>query len=102
MPSERLDHVSLDHASLDHVESPAPGQGRLRPRARYRSDAMSLDLDGRWRFRLAPTAHEPTPGFEAPDLDDTRWEWMDVPSSWQMRDVVSSPRFGTPAYTNLT
>ena len=63
---------------------------------------MSLDLDGRWRFRLAPTAHEPTPGFEAPDLDDTRWEWMDVPSSWQMRDVAGSPRFGTPAYTNLT
>ncbi|MFJ5222943.1 glycoside hydrolase family 2 TIM barrel-domain containing protein [Streptomyces sp. NPDC088400] len=97
MPSERL-----DHASLDHVESPAPGQGRLAPRARYRSDAMSLELDGRWRFRLAQSVNESTPGFEAPDHDDTRWEWMDVPSSWQMRDVAGSPRFGTPAYTNLT
>ncbi|MEV7422375.1 glycoside hydrolase family 2 TIM barrel-domain containing protein [Streptomyces sp. NPDC091212] len=95
MPSDRF-----DHASLDYVESHAPGQGRLAPRARYTSDAMALDLDGDWRFRLAPAAHALTPGFEAPGHDDTGWELIGVPSSWQMREVADAPRFGAPAYTN--
>ncbi|MFE3828993.1 glycoside hydrolase family 2 TIM barrel-domain containing protein [Streptomyces sp. NPDC059092] len=91
----------LDPASLKYVESRDPGQGRLAPRARYRSDAVALDLDGAWRFRLADSLHDLTPDFEAPDHDDTGWERLPVPSSWQMRDVADAPRHGTPAYTNV-
>ncbi|WP_228447506.1 glycoside hydrolase family 2 TIM barrel-domain containing protein [Streptomyces paludis] len=96
MPSDRF-----DHASLDYVESHDPGQGRLAPRARSVSDAMALDLDGDWRFRLAASRHTLTPGFEAPDHDDARWDLLAVPSSWQLRDVADTPRYGSPAYTNV-
>jgi beta-galactosidase len=72
----------------------APGAGRRPPRAHYRSDAPTLDLNGRWRFRLAPRADLTTDGFEAATFDDRGWGDISVPGHWQLQG------HGSPAYTN--
>jgi beta-galactosidase len=85
-----------------YVEDRSPGTGRLGARASFPSDAPVLGLDGRWRFRLAAGLHDTTDGFQAPGFDDAAWDRIAVPSSWQLDGVPGEPRFGRPAYTNVT
>ncbi|MFD6949662.1 beta-galactosidase [Nocardiopsis sp. TSRI0078] len=79
-----------------HLEDFAPSRGTLAPRARFSSDAPSLDLNGTWRFRLLPRAEADTGGFEAPGFDDSSWTDLPVPAHWQMHG------HGSPAYTNIS
>src|SRR5690242_16362617 len=72
-----------------------PSAGLLPPRARFSSDAATVDLNGDWRFQLAPSVAEVTDGFERPDFDDTGWDLLAVPSHWQLHG------YGSPAYTNV-
>ncbi|MEJ3749403.1 glycoside hydrolase family 2 TIM barrel-domain containing protein [Actinomycetes bacterium KLBMP 9797] len=80
--------------SFGYVTSTSPGNGRRAPRAGFRSDAPTVELDGSWRFRLVAGLPDATEGFEAPDFDDAAWDALEVPSNWQMRG------YGAPAYTN--
>ncbi len=73
----------------------SPGAGVLAPRAAYRSDSPTVDLNGAWRFRLAPRADQVTDGFEEPGFDDGGWDVLGVPSHWQLHG------HGLPAYTNV-
>ncbi|MEU6712001.1 glycoside hydrolase family 2 TIM barrel-domain containing protein [Nonomuraea sp. NPDC046802] len=77
------------------LETFTPGSGRLEPRAALRSDAPALDLNGTWRFRLAPTATLPD-DFARPDFDDSGWDDIPVPSHWPLHG------HGAPAYTNVS
>ena len=65
------------------------------PRAAYVSDAARLELDGPWRFRLAPAADTHDDGFALPGHDDGRWDELPVPAHWQLHG------YGAPAYTNV-
>jgi beta-galactosidase len=80
---------------VTYFEDFGPGAGALPPRAAFLSTAPALDLDGAWRFRLAPRADVDTDGFEHPDFDDAGWDTLAVPSHWQLRG------YGSPAYTNV-
>jgi beta-galactosidase len=73
-----------------------PGVGGLPPRAAFGSDAPRLDLNGLWRFHLAPSVAEAPAGVADPDFDDSDWVELPVPSTWQ------SHGHGLPAYTNVT
>ncbi|MFC4007238.1 glycoside hydrolase family 2 TIM barrel-domain containing protein [Nonomuraea purpurea] len=77
------------------LETFTPGSGRLEPRAALRSDAPTLDLNGTWRFRLAPTATLPD-DFARPGFDDGGWDELPVPSHWPLHG------HGAPAYTNVS
>ena len=63
----------------------------VRPRSWLHSDARTLELDGRWSFRLSQSP------AEAPDLADpgTGWDEITVPGHWQLQG------WGAPAYTNI-
>jgi beta-galactosidase len=65
----------------------------LPPRAWFRSDAPSADLDGDWAFRL--TARPGGIEFADPAFDDRAWDRLPVPSHWQLHG------HGAPAYTNI-
>ena len=79
--------------TLPYYEDISPGAGRCLPRTTVESDAARLSLNGDWRFRLLPRADtEPEPA--APDLDDSGWVRLPVPSHWPMHG------HGRPAYTN--
>jgi beta-galactosidase len=82
-------------AEFAYVEDRSPGRGRLRPRAWFTSSLPSIDLNGRWRFRLAAGLSELSRGFEQPEFDDSGWAELQVPSCWQLAG------YGAPAYTNV-
>ncbi|KQS08400.1 beta-galactosidase [Curtobacterium sp. Leaf183] len=69
------------------------------PRARVRSDARALSLDGVWRFRL--TDHAPLdevdgiPPFAVHGSDGADWHDLVVPSHWPLHG------HGSPWYTNI-
>ncbi|WP_150238044.1 glycoside hydrolase family 2 TIM barrel-domain containing protein [Nocardiopsis quinghaiensis] len=79
-----------------YLEDFTPSRGTRAPRARFSSDAPSLDLNGTWRFRLLPRAEAGTDGFEAPGFDDSAWSGLPVPAHWQLHG------HGHPAYTNIS
>lgn len=76
-------------------ESHAPGAGRRAPRADAVSDAGRLSLNGRWRFRLSPTAAGSGEGFLRDDFDASGWDEIAVPSHWVLEQVT--PLSGGPA-----
>ncbi|MHC4886790.1 MAG: glycoside hydrolase family 2 TIM barrel-domain containing protein, partial [Planctomycetota bacterium] len=62
---------------------------------RERSPFFKL-LSGTWRFAYVPSPEDAPDGFEGSDFDDSLWDRIPVPSSWQMLG------YGTPHYTNIT
>lgn len=54
-----------------------------------------LDLNGRWRFHWAPAPEEAPADFHRRDYPDERWDWIRVPSNWQMEG------FGFPKFRNI-
>ena len=62
------------------------------------SDADSkwyTSLNGVWKFVYAPTIGASLKNFYAPELDDSRWNDIRVPSNWEMEG------YGTPIYANI-
>ncbi|MEO7746086.1 MAG: glycoside hydrolase family 2 TIM barrel-domain containing protein [Actinomycetota bacterium] len=76
-----------------YVEDFAPSHGVIAPRAALRTDAPQLRLDGSWRLRWSARSAD-ADDFHDPDLDDSAWDTVAVPSSLPMQG------FGTPWYTN--
>ncbi|MFJ9381140.1 glycoside hydrolase family 2 TIM barrel-domain containing protein [Streptomyces sp. NPDC101455] len=91
--------ISTDPTS--YVEDRSPGNGRLRARAAFASDAPTISLDGGWRFRLASGLDDLTGGFAEPGFEDRDWDLLQVPSNWQMAGLPDAPLYGAPAYTNI-
>ncbi|MFD9035195.1 glycoside hydrolase family 2 TIM barrel-domain containing protein [Streptomyces sp. NPDC059567] len=85
-------------STLPWYEDVSPGRGGLPPRAWCaRSDAVSLSLDGAWRFRLSPAADAEDESFAAEGYDASAWEEIAVPGHW----VLQGKDHGAPAYTNV-
>ncbi|WP_082518127.1 glycoside hydrolase family 2 TIM barrel-domain containing protein [Curtobacterium sp. Leaf183] len=91
--------MSAPHA-VRPLGTTTPGSdSRLPPRARVRSDARALSLDGVWRFRL--TDHAPLdevdgiPPFAVHGSDGADWHDLVVPSHWPLHG------HGSPWYTNI-
>lgn len=59
------------------------------------SSPSFLLLNGEWSFSFSETPEASEQGFEMPDFDDTEWDRIPVPSSWQMLG------YGKPHYTNV-
>lgn len=85
------------------LADPNPAPGALPPVATVSTDARVVSLDGQWRFRWAPSAAVAAVGIERPNLDDSAWGTIAVPSSFTMPihdETVGGPH-GAPAYTNV-
>lgn len=55
----------------------------------------ALCLDGPWRFHLAPNPSHLPGGFDAPDFDDSTWDWISVPGNWTLQG------YDKPIYCNI-
>src|SRR5690349_22478156 len=89
-------------ADLSYVESFGPGRGFVPARASQAGGSQRLSLDGTWKFRYCESLRDLTPGFEGTDFDDSQFDDIAVPSCWQLAGVPGPPRYGAPAYTNVT
>jgi beta-galactosidase len=52
-------------------------------------------LNGEWRFHWAPTPDVAPEAFCMPEVDDSDWDLISVPSNWQMKG------YGYPQYVNV-
>jgi hypothetical protein len=52
------------------------------------ADRVRVSLDGAWRFAVDPTRTGEADRWFAPDLDESRWDRVDVPHCWPV-----DPRF---------
>ena len=86
----------------------APGSDtRLPARARLRTDAPFLPLNGDWDFRLHPGDPDDRdadgrPGFADPRVDVTGaigWTTIPVPAHWVLTDATEP--YSRPIYTNI-
>ncbi|MFI1414466.1 glycoside hydrolase family 2 TIM barrel-domain containing protein [Streptomyces sp. NPDC020707] len=85
---------------VSYVEDVSPGSGALPPRAGYASsDAASLSLNGRWRFRLSATADAEDDSFAGQGYDSGDWAEVTVPGHWVLQGDGDRD-FGAPIYTN--
>ena len=89
-------------ADLSYVESFSPGHGYIAARASGARGSVQLSLNGTWKFRYCPDPGDLAAGFEAADFDDSRFDDIAVPSCWQLAGLPGPPRYGAPAYTNVT
>lgn len=90
--------------------------GKLQPRATFHSFAdvpSSLgvlpehssyhqSLDGKWRFRWVGNPEERTTNFYESGFDDSAWDVVDVPMSWNIYGLQKdgTQKYGTPIYLN--
>ena len=82
----------------------APGEGRTAPRARLRTNAPQLSLDGEWRFRLSPSADAPVDFLDGLEAEGAGWDTITVPGHWQLQGadaLTPEAAWGRPAYTNV-
>ena len=76
------------------------GVNRLAARASFepvigKDEKGSLSLNGEWGFHFDPSPVEAPTGFEETEYNDSDWERIPVPSSWQLQG------YGYPHYTNV-
>ena len=89
---------------VSYVEDFSPGAGHRTPaRAWVATDAATLSLNGDWRFRLHGSHHRLDDSVADPDLDDSTWDVITVPSHWVLPAFhdAGEGAFGTPIYTNV-
>ena len=53
-------------------------------RADRSASPFRVSLDGDWKFRWAPNAESRVPDFADENVDDSSWDLLPVPSSWQL------------------
>lgn len=61
--------------------------------------AMTMSLNGKWRFRYVPGSNQ-GPGqseFQAENYNDSRWDLIQVPMSWEMAGY-SKPTYNNTGY----
>ncbi len=85
--------------TTSYVDDHTPGSGARTPaRAWLHSDAPELNLDGDWRFRLLPSHRGLDDAVADPQLDDSGWDQLVVPSHWVL---AGDGAYGKPIYTNV-
>jgi len=93
----------------DYENHELPHRNRITPRAHFTSydspeAALAMErsaaprnrsLNGTWAFSFADNPDLIPPGFEAAEFDDSSWDRIPVPSTWQLLG------YGRPHYTNV-
>lgn len=62
--------------------------------------AMTIDLNGTWKFKWVPgTSKGPEESeFQAADLDDSGWDNIRVPMNWEMQAGYNLPTYNNTGY----
>ena len=85
-----IPYASVDNMKADATYYAEPWQQPDESQAEY------INLNGKWKFKYVPgTSSGPGASeFQAKDYDDSNWDNIRVPLSWEMAN------YGKPVYTN--
>lgn len=86
-----IPYASVDQMKADTKHYAEPWQQPDETKAEY------INLNGTWKFKYVPgTSYGPDSSeFQAKDYDDSGWDDIRVPLSWEMAN------YGKPVYTNV-
>jgi beta-galactosidase len=60
-----------------------------------KESTLFLSLNGKWHFNWVKKPSDRPIHFYIPEFDDSNWNYIDVPSNWQMKG------YGLPIYLNI-
>ena len=63
-----------------------------RESAQKQINPLEHTLDGSWRFHWCPKPADKPEGFQQINFDDSNWDWIQVPSNWELKG------YGVPIY----
>ena len=86
-----IPYASVEQMKADAAHYAEPWQQPDENKAEY------INLNGTWKFKYVPgTSSDPGASeFQANDYDDSSWDTIRVPLSWEMAN------YGKPVYTNV-
>lgn len=86
-----IPYASVEQMKADAAHYAEPWQQPDETKAEY------INLNGTWKFKYVPgTSSGPgSSEFQAKDFDDSSWDTIRVPLSWEMAN------YGKPVYTNV-
>lgn len=64
-------------------------------------DAYSMSLNGVWKFKWAADPSLKPAGFESVSYDDSDWDDIDVPATWQIYGLRNGKNWDKPLYCNV-
>lgn len=65
-------------------------------------EGYSLSLDGTWKFKWVANPSQAPKNVFAPDYNDTNWDNISVPSSWQVWGLKNKKSWDKPLYVNIS
>ena len=60
-----------------------------------KQETYEINLNGNWKFMWLKSTNELNFGFIEPGFDDSDWDFLEVPSNWELKG------YGKPIYTNI-
>lgn len=71
------------------------------PETEATPDAYCISLNGVWKFNWAADPDKKPAGFENVSFDDSAWDNIDVPSTWQIYGLRNGKNWDKPLYCNV-
>lgn len=65
------------------------------------TDAYCIPLNGVWKFNWAADPNHKPEGFEKESYNDSDWDNIDVPSTWQVYGLRNGKNWDKPLYCNV-
>ncbi len=97
-----------DDVTITHVNREAAHTLSIPVADEAAVDANSMEtspyyqsLNGTWKFRWTSNPSSRPRGFEAATYDDSSWDDIDVPSTWQVYGIRHNKSWDKPLYCNV-
>lgn len=99
--------INTLHAQKNDWENPEvfavnklPARATLYPLKWKSNNVLKLNLNGRWPFYWVGDERERLQDFYQLDVEDSTWEKIIVPTSWQRQKNSQGQTYGHPIYVN--
>ena len=97
-----------DNPSITHLQREEAGTLTIPQENSIQDDCVPMEqspyyqsLNGTWKFMWVPDPSKRPARFFAADYDDSGWDNIDVPSTWQVYGVRHGKPWDKPLYTNV-
>lgn len=97
-----------DNPSITHLQREEAGALTIPQENSIQDDCVPMEqspyyqsLNGTWKFMWVPDPTKRPARFFAANYDDSAWDDIDVPSTWQVYGVRHGKQWDKPLYTNF-
>ena len=98
-----------DNPSITHLKREEAGALTIPQENSIQDDCVPMEqspyyqsLNGTWKFMWVPDPTKRPARFFAANYDDSAWDDINVPSTWQVYGVRNGKQWDKPLYTNVS